>query len=519
MKTTIRRLAHILLDDSYNNTQAGHATSLHRDTIRKMRQKLSEASVTRDGFNSLTDQHLASILMPPKNRATTCLEPDWNALLQHILSTSDNLLDTYEVIYLKLPLNMPRERHMSYSSFCRKMRAILKRRAPEYRHYYQPGEVAQIDFAGFQPTYISSAGKAVKCTLLIMNLPFSQLCEAHVVRSQSREDTIHGLIKIFERIGDTPKRMIFDNFKAAVTTARRSNSAAKINPEFLAFLDHYNILPDAARARKPTDKGAVEASVRIIQNYYRRLLREERPRSTHDLNRILEKAMQIINQREMRRWKMSRRKRFEDSEQNLLGELPTSHYEYGKWHVDIKVPLHYHISIDDNEYSVPFSLIGKLVNVKATATHIEIYNQGTIVSIHPRATCPHKGSGRSTLREHMPVAHQAMEQMTAPMIIARARQYSPIVGQFIEEHLLAHKNTSAARNMLNRFISSPALKSKIDDACAEAIRRGQINAEAVRQIMLRGEAAQLVLSQQKIIVPSANIRGAGYYSSEVDDAQ
>lgn len=74
--------------------------------------------------------------------------------------------------------------------------------------------------------------------------------------------------------------------------------------------------------------------------------------------------------------------------------------------------------------------------------------------------------------------------------------------------------------MLNRFRSSPSMKPKIGEACAEAIRRGQINADAERQIMMRREVSTASVCDETLaIVLSGNIRGAAYYMSEIDDAQ
>lgn len=169
---------------------------------------------------------------------------------------------------------------LSYSQFARYLSAHRKRRAPEYRHHYLPGDILEMDFAGDRPTYHHAQAGQVKCKILLTVLPFSQLYTAKVIQSEKRRDVVHGLIQIFSQLEGLPQRLVFDNFKAAVDRPRTKKQRAKINPEFLAMLDYYGIAAAPARAGEPRDKGSVEAGVRLLQRYVRRKLRHFIPRTS-----------------------------------------------------------------------------------------------------------------------------------------------------------------------------------------------------------------------------------------------
>jgi hypothetical protein len=74
--------------------------------------------------------------------------------------------------------------------------------------------------------------------------------------------------------------------------------------------------------------------------------------------------------------------------------------------------------------------------------------------------------------------------------------------------------------MLKRLLEVAPVygRTTIDAACAEVLRRDQINANALRQILDRGPKKLPRPEPHQAPPPSENIRGAGYYSEEDDAA-
>ncbi len=520
MKSEIRRMAERLLDPSLNHSQVGRLIKRDRDTVRSMRRRADEQRLTAEGVADCTDDRLRDILLPSKTRKSKCLQPDWDAAVVHILSTGDTIQDFYDDYYLKAPLGEADQRYLSYGQFARRLSALLKQRAPEYRHHYRPGEVLQIDFAGFQPCYINARREKVKCTILLAHFPFSQYCLGWIIPSQSRSDSIHGLISIFGLLNGTAKRIVLDNFKAAIDVARSKNREAKINPSFQAFLDHYQLVPDPARGGEARDKGSVEGIVKLSQRYYRRILRDKQPRSLAELNDLLQLALKRLNLKVMRRWKMSRVDRFQTREAQNLRSLPETAYDYGTIRVGIRVQRHYRVNIDGRDYSVPYGLIGKLVNIKTTVATIEIYHDSSLVAVHPRRIVTPQDDDPVIDPAHMPENHQAMWRQSPDALIEYATRYTPGLGRFVTLHLEKNGNPRATYNMLERLLKTANVHGKptIDAACSEAIRRNQIDADTLRKILARGPSSPIRPDPGPTMQPSGNIRGADYYAEEDDDA-
>ncbi|WP_227272609.1 Mu transposase domain-containing protein [Roseobacter weihaiensis] len=520
MKSDIRRLAEHLLDESMNHTEIGRLFNKHRDTVRRMRRRAKAHELTLERISNRTDAQLRDVLFSSGPRRTRCLQPDWDATVQHLLHTGDHILDYYEDYYLKLPIPGDGKRHMSYSHFTKKLSKLLKRHAPEYRHDYRPGEVMQIDFAGFQPSYTSVGGTQIRCTLLLLHFPFSQYCAGWIIPSQRRSDSIYGLIRIFQKLDGTAKRIILDNFKAAIDVARGPRREAKINPEFQAFLDHYSISPDPARGGEARDKGAVEGIVKLSQRYLQRILRDRQPRSIGELNEMLQMALDRLNQKVMRRWKTSRAVRFEAREARCLRALPETAYDYGVWKVGIKVQRHYRVHIDGRDYSVPVGLIGEPVSIKLTAATVEIYHDSSLVAVHARRITTPDDDGPIIDPSHMPKNHRAMWRQNPANLVEQGARYSPNLGRFIALHLDKNGNPRATYNMLKRLLETASVhgKNTIDAACGEAIQRNQIDPDTLRQVLARGPLKPKRHQPSPPSRPTENIRGADYYAEGDNDA-
>ncbi|MER8983485.1 hypothetical protein [Mesorhizobium sp. M0870] len=85
----------------------------------------------------------------------------------------------------------------------------------------------------------------------------------------------------------------------------------------------------------------------------------------------------------MRRLGVSRRHVFETIEQPALAALPPEDYQFAEWRL-ARVSIDYHVEFDSFFYSVPYGLIRKQVDIRATARTIEIFYQGQRVGAHQR---------------------------------------------------------------------------------------------------------------------------------------
>ena len=83
--------------------------------------------------------------------------------------------------------------------------------------------------------------------------------------------------------------------------------------------------------------------------------------------------------------------------------LPQTRYELAEWK-QATVQFNYHISVDSMYYSVPHEYIKRKVDVRVTASTIEVFYKQARIASH-RRLYGRKGQ-YSTVTAHMPEDHQ-----------------------------------------------------------------------------------------------------------------
>ena len=146
---------------------------------------------------------------------------------------------------------------------------------------------------------------------------------------------------------------------------------------------HYGVGILPGRPRRPRDKAAVEAGVRVAQSYILGRLRNVTFFSLAECNAAIAAAVERINSREMRRLGMSRRQLFEAIERPVMRALSQDDFEYAEWHL-ARLGIDDHVEVQGFFYSVPHALIREQVDTRATQRTIEVLHRGKRVAAHAR---------------------------------------------------------------------------------------------------------------------------------------
>jgi transposase len=121
-------------------------------------------------------------------------------------------------------------------------------------------------------------------------------------------------------------------------------------------------------------------------------------------------------------------------ERNALRSLPAEPFDMSQWS-RARVNIDYHVACDANFYSVPYTLVHELVEVRATPTTVEIFHKGQRVASHLRG----RGRGQAlTEREHRPKSHQAHLEWTPSRMVNWAEHIGPNTA-LLFERILAEK--------------------------------------------------------------------------------
>lgn len=223
-----------------------------------------------------------------------------------------------------------------------------------------------------------------------------------MTRTQSTSDHIYSHIEALEHFGGAPEIAVTDNLKAAVI-GFRNGKVSIINPRFLAFGEYYNMDIRPARPGTPTDKASVEVAVKLVQRLLRLRLSGRPLLPLSDINRILRRVLEDLNNRPMKRsGGQSRLQKFITSERDLLQPLPAEPMSFLDPAVRRRVAGDYHVSYDNVLYSVDHKLINQEVSVRASDRVVEIRHDNKIVAVHARSNVPFS---YITLPMHRPPNH------------------------------------------------------------------------------------------------------------------
>ncbi|WP_437619073.1 IS21 family transposase [Sorangium sp. So ce1151] len=310
-------------------------------------------------------------------------------------------------------------RPYQYSQFCDLYEAYRSKLQPSMRQVHRAGEKAFIDFSGKKPSIVDAVtGEATEVELFVMVLGASNYTYAEATRTQSLVDFVGATVRGLDYFGAVPEILTPDQLRSAVSTPHRVDP--DINATYAEMAQHYGTAVVPARPRKPKDKAKVEGGVLIAQRWILACLRNRRFFSPEELNAALWELLEKLNTRSFQKLEGCRRSAFEKLDRPAMKPLPPRRYEIGAWKLGVGVNIDYHFEYDHRLYSVPSELLGAKVDVRATATVVEVWLRGARVTSHERSYGP-KGMA-VTKSEHRPRAHREWGSWPPERLVGWAAQ-------------------------------------------------------------------------------------------------
>lgn len=281
---------------------------------------------------------------------------------------------------------------IGYSTVKEYIAQIKKRDNIFIRIHTLPGEEAQVDFG--YVGYNLYQDKKRKTWVFNMRLSYSRLDYYEIVYDQKVETFIRCHIHAFFYFHGVPEYVKIDNLKAAILKA---NFYCPIYQElYKNFAYHYAFRPLPCRVRRPNDKAKVESGIKYIKNNF---FSGRKFKDEQDLKRRLSHWLEVIcNGRIHGTTRRIPREVFEKEERAKLISLPQEEFKLSTYGTR-KVYHDCHIYVDYNYYSVPFTYVGKEVEIELTKNLLKVFYQGKEIALHPRLT----GQGNfSTNNNHYP---------------------------------------------------------------------------------------------------------------------
>jgi transposase len=406
------------------------------------------------------------------------------------------------------------ERHPNgyrYTTFCGHYSAWVAKRSPSMRQVHHGGDKLFVDYSGNKPHLVDpQTGEVTEVELFVAALGASSFTYAEATLTQQVPDWIGSHVRTLEAIGGVPRALVPDQLKSGVVVACRYEPGVQRSYEELA--QHYGTVVLPARPAHPRDKAKVEAAVLVAQRWILARIRNQTFFSLSELNARIAELLDELNDRTMRVYGASRRQLFERLDRPALGALPAERFAYGEWK-HAKVNIDYHLEYDHHYYSVPYALLGEMLDVRATRTTVEIFRGRERETSHARS---YERGRHTTKAEHMPKSHQKHSEWSPTRIVKWAESIGPetakLAGAILVERPHPEQGYRSCLGILR--LSKRYGQERLEAACARAMVAGARSYRHVESILKHGldriTPAEESESKQLSLV-HGNVRGPGYY--------
>jgi len=385
-----------LLRDLLHRLRAGESQrrvardlGLARDTVAKYRH-LAAGLGLLDPAQPLPEESVLQALLqadtqPPQTPSS--LEP-YRDVVEALLEQD------VEMVAIHACLSQDYGYTGSYSS----VRRFVARQHPTLpqvtvRVHCAPGEEAQVDFGSAGPLFDPRTGQLRAAFVFVATLSFSRHMYAELVFDQKVSTWLACHRHAFAFWGGLPGRIVPDNLKAAVTLALVDDPI--LGEAYRRMALHYGFLVSPTRPATPRHKGKVENGVHYVK---RNFLAGREFIDIDQANRELRTwLVETAGSRVHGTTRQSPWRLFVEHERPALLALPQEPFTL----VEIKpVKVHpgCHVTLAGSFYSVPYRYCGQTLEAHVNEQVVELYDQTTLVSTHPRASAP--GQWRTRLEDY-----------------------------------------------------------------------------------------------------------------------
>ena len=377
---------------------------------------------------------------------------------------------------------------------------------------HKPGETLQVDWAGNTLGIgDTDTGELISAYLFVAVLPYSGYTYAEAFLDMKQEAWIAAHVNAYRFFGGVTRILTPDNLKTGVI--KNTKSETVINRTYREMAEHYGTAIIPARPRTPKDKAFVEGAVGVVSTWIIAALRNRQFFSLQELNEAVWEKLYEFNHKPFQKKTGSRASVFEE-EQPFLLPLPSSPFELAVWKV-ATVQYNYHISVDKQNYSVPYEYIKQKVDVRITTHTVEVFFQGNRIASHPRL---HGRPGQySTLETHMPPDHQQYLQWNADRFLRWAEQIgsntTAVIRHFLSMYKVEQQGYKACMALLKLTDKYPP--ERLEAACHKALSFTPQPSYKIIQSILKTGQDKLLREEPEPVSRSASrysfTRGAEYY--------
>jgi transposase len=263
-----------------------------------------------------------------------------------------------------------------------RLRPLFRPPDPASRTEYAPGELVQCDL-WFPPVDVPLGfGQVGRPPVLVMVSGYSRVVAAVMLPSRQSGDLLAGHWELLNRWGRVPKALVWDN-ESAVGQWRAGRP--QLTEAMNAFRGSLGVRVIQCRPADPEAKGLVERANGYLETSF---LPGRSFVSPQDFNAQLEGWLDRANQRMHRRLQARPADRIDADRQAMVALPPVA--PVTGWRLSTRLARDHYVRVDANDYSVHPAAIGRRVDIRADAEHVEVACDGKPVAHHQRCWAAHQ---------------------------------------------------------------------------------------------------------------------------------
>jgi transposase len=520
-RLSMRKIRELLRLKHLGRSQRQIASSLcvAVGTVCGQLRRVREAGMTWERAQEMTDTELESALFRDcgRNVAATRAAIDYSHIHEDLHRNGVTLQLLWSEYLDRVAARGDGTKPYQYSQFCELYGAWRSRLQPSMRIVHRAGEKAFVDYSGKKPRlWDRETGEAREVELFVMVLGASNYTYAEATLTQRLPDFVGSTIRGFEFFNGVPEMLVPDQLRSAVKGPDRYEP--DINATYLEMAQHYGVVVIPARPRRPKDKAKVEVGVQVVQRWIVARLRHRRFFELDELNQALWELLDELNARPFQKLEGSRESAFEALDKPALRPLPAVRYELAERKTG-RVNIDYHVEYDGRYYSVPYDRVHAEVEVRATATLVEIFQAGERVASH-RRSLDRRGSP-VTEPSHRPANHR--HQVWPPeRLIGWGASFGPSVARVVELTLGRYVNPEQGYRACLGLMRTAQQHGgpRMNAACERALSVGTVGGprrkyiEAILKRGLEREPTPAAAATRTSLITHENVRGGDYYDKE-----
>lgn len=504
----IKEVLRLKYDCGLSNRQIAHSCQIARSTVTDYLWRAEQAGIGWVEAKPMQDRELKERLFP--EIPTPCSQsrplPDFTYIHDE-LKRHRKLNLTLDLLWREY-----KEQHpdgYQYSRFCELFHRWRSKLDYCMRQDHPGGEKLFVDYADGLCLLDPKTAERIPTQLFVAVWGASNYTYAEATLTQQLPDWIGSHVRAFDYFGCVPKALVPDCLKSGVS--RACLYEPDLNPTYADLAEHYGTAVLPARPRRPRDKAKVENGVLISKRWILAVLRHRTFYSLTELNQAIRELLERLNTRPLRKLKKSRRELFEAFDRPQARSVPEKPYEYAEWYKPT-VNIDYHIEVDRHYYSVSFRLLRETVHVRLTTHTMEAFHKGERVAAHVRSYVPY---GHTTLKEHMPLAHQKYLEWSPSRMIQWAAKTGPCTALLVERIIATRAHPEQGyRSCLGVLrLEKHYPPERIEAAARRALRYNACSLRSLRAILTSG-LDRLETDEDTQTSPAmthGNIRGGHYY--------